>query len=82
MQNIPLINYKELRKISLKTARQSVIEYLKSTGHNISATAKAFGINRSVVYDILINSNKVTYKTGLKYHTTNLEKHRQKLKQK
>ncbi len=53
MQNIPLINYKELRKISLKTARQSVIEYLKSTGHNISATAKVFGINRSVVYDII-----------------------------
>ncbi len=28
MQNILPINYKELRKISLKTARQSVIKYL------------------------------------------------------
>lgn len=53
MQNIPLINYKQLRKINPETARQSVIEYLKSTGNNISHTAKAFGINRSVVYDII-----------------------------
>ncbi|MEO0076123.1 MAG: helix-turn-helix domain-containing protein [candidate division WOR-3 bacterium] len=53
MQNIPLINYKQLRKINPETARQSVIEFLKSTGNNISHTAKAFGINRSVVYDII-----------------------------
>ncbi|MCX7784638.1 MAG: helix-turn-helix domain-containing protein [candidate division WOR-3 bacterium] len=53
MQNIPLINYKELRKINPQNASQSVIEYLKSTGNNISHTAKAFGINRSVVYDII-----------------------------
>lgn len=53
MQTIPLINYKELRKSNPQTARQAVIQYLQSLDNNISATAKTFGINRPVVYDII-----------------------------
>jgi transposase-like protein len=48
-----MIDYKELRKTSPEAARQAVIEYLKSDGGNVSATARLFGINRCVVYDIL-----------------------------
>ena len=47
------IDYKQLRKISPETARRAVLEYLKSNGHNISQTALVFGINRTVVYNIL-----------------------------
>ena len=47
------IDYKELRKTSPAAARQAVIEYWKSDGVNVSATARLFGINRSVVYDIV-----------------------------
>ena len=47
------INYKQLREINPETARRAVLEYLKSNGHNISQTALVFGINRTVVYDIL-----------------------------
>jgi transposase-like protein len=57
MQTIPLINYKDLRKINPETARQAVIEYLKST-NNISNTAMTFGINRPVVYDIVAKYNQ------------------------
>ena len=47
------IDYKQLRKINPEAARQAVLDYLKSTGGNVSRTAKVFGINRCVVYDIL-----------------------------
>jgi transposase len=49
----PLIDYKALRKINPETARQAVLEYLKTNGRNISEAARVFGINRPVVYDIL-----------------------------
>lgn len=48
-----LIDYKTLRKVNPETARQAVLEYLKTNGGNKADAAKAFGINRSVVYDIL-----------------------------
>lgn len=47
------IDYKQLRKINPEAARQAVLDYLESTAGNISRTAKVFGINRCVVYDIL-----------------------------
>jgi len=47
------IDYKELRKINPEAARKAVLDYLKSNGHHVSATAGLFGINRCVVYDIL-----------------------------
>ena len=47
------IDYKELRKTSPEAARQAVVEYWRSNGGNVSATARLFGINRCVVYDIL-----------------------------
>lgn len=49
----PRIDYKALRKVNAETARLAVLEYLKTNGRNISDAARAFGINRSVVYDIL-----------------------------
>jgi transposase len=48
-----IISYKELRKASPEAARRAVVEYWKSNGHHVSATARLFGINRCVVYDIL-----------------------------
>jgi len=47
------IDYKQLRRINAEAARQAVLEYLKTNGHNISEAASTFGINRSVVYDII-----------------------------
>lgn len=47
------IEYKVLRKINPAAARRAVLEYLYSCGHNVTATARAFGISRSVVYAIL-----------------------------
>jgi len=47
------ISYKQLRKINPQAARQAVVEYLKTNGHNISNAAQVFGINRPVVYDIV-----------------------------
>ncbi|MCX7785766.1 MAG: helix-turn-helix domain-containing protein, partial [candidate division WOR-3 bacterium] len=52
MQTTTLINYKELRKIDPATARQAVIEFLQAS-NNITYTARAFNINRTVVYDII-----------------------------
>ena len=49
----PRIDYKTLRKVSPETARLAVLEYLKTNGRNRSDAARVFGINRSVVYDIL-----------------------------
>lgn len=51
-----MIDYKKLRQIDPEAARQAVLDYLASVGGNVSATARAFGINRSVVYDILFRS--------------------------
>lgn len=53
MQRGNLIDYKTLRRINPEAARQAVLEYRASCGHNISHTARAFGITRAVVYDIL-----------------------------
>ena len=47
------IDYKELRKMSAEAARKAVLEYWRSNGHNVTSTARMFGINRCVVYDIL-----------------------------
>src|SRR4030042_2309052 len=47
------IEYKELRKTRPEAARAAVVEYWKSNGHNVSAAARLFRINRCVVYDIL-----------------------------
>jgi len=49
----PRIEYKELRKVNPETARLAVLQYLKANGRNVSDAARVFGINRSVVYDIL-----------------------------
>ena len=47
------IDYKGLRKLSPETARMAVLQYLKRNGHNVSDASRVFGINRSVVYDIM-----------------------------
>ena len=47
------IDYKQLRRINPVAARRAVLDYLESTGGNITKTAQVFSINRSVVYDIL-----------------------------
>lgn len=47
------IDYKQLRKIDPEAARRTVIDFLETHNHNISKAALVFGINRSVVYDII-----------------------------
>jgi transposase len=47
------IDYKALREVNPEAARVAVLQYLKTNGGNISDAARVFGINRSVVYDIL-----------------------------
>jgi transposase len=47
------INYKVLRRINPEAARLAVIEYLKTNKGNISEATRVFGIQRTVVYDIL-----------------------------
>jgi len=47
------INYKHLRSINPEAARTAVLDYLESNGGNKADCAKAFGITRAVVYDIL-----------------------------
>lgn len=56
--NKVLINYKKLRKISVEAARTAIIEYLTTNGGNISDCAKAFGIQRLTVYNILKKSQE------------------------
>lgn len=52
------IDYKSLRRINPEAARQAVLEYLASCGHNIAETARVFGITRPVVYDILVKQQE------------------------
>ena len=47
------IDYKTLRRINPEAAREAVLQYLDANGGNIADAARVFGINRSVVYDIL-----------------------------
>ena len=47
------IDYKALRKTSPEAARRAVVKCFTRNGHNVSAAARMFGINRCVVYDIL-----------------------------
>lgn len=47
------IDYKTLRKINPEAARIAVLSYLKTNRGNIADTARAFGVNRPVIYDIL-----------------------------
>ncbi|MFN2233152.1 MAG: helix-turn-helix domain-containing protein [Anaerolineales bacterium] len=47
------IYYKTLRKINPEAARKAVVEYLKSNGGNKAEATRVFGVNRTVVYDIL-----------------------------
>ena len=49
----PRIDYRVLRDVNAEAARLAVLEYLKTNGGNISDAARAFGITRPVVYDIL-----------------------------
>jgi transposase-like protein len=49
----PRIDYKTLRKVNPEAARLAVLECLKTNGGNKAEAARVFGINRSVVYDIL-----------------------------
>ena len=47
-----MIDYKKLRSVNPETARQAVLDLLASVGGDVSAAARAFGVQRSVVYDI------------------------------
>ena len=47
------IDYKQLRRINPEAAREAVLEYLETNNRNISEAASIFGINRTVVYDII-----------------------------
>lgn len=47
------IDYKNLRKINPEAARTAVLEYLSSNGGNVLDCSKVFGINRTVIYDII-----------------------------
>ncbi len=53
METGPRIDYKALRRINPEAARRAVLEYLKTNGANIAGAARVFGVNRTVVYDIL-----------------------------
>ena len=52
------IDYKTLRQINPEAARKAVLEYLKTNGGNKAEVAKVFGVNRTVVYDILKKANE------------------------
>mgnify|MGYP001409230248 CR=1 FL=1 len=47
------IDYKQLRQINPEAARRAVLEYIRTNAHNVSEAARVFGINRTVVYDII-----------------------------
>ena len=48
----PVIDYKKLRRLDPEAARQAVLDYLRSVDGNVAATARAFAVQRSVIYDI------------------------------
>lgn len=48
-----ILNYKSLRKVNPEAARVAVLDYLSNNGGNILRAAKAFGIERAVVYNII-----------------------------
>ena len=52
------INYKKLRVINPEAARRGVVEYLKTNKGNISQAARLFGINRAVIYDIVMKDRE------------------------
>jgi len=68
------IDYKSLRKINPEAARIAVLEYLKTNANNVSDTARVFGINRSVVYDILKKQKEEDLKDRLKRPKTSPSK--------
>ena len=51
--NTVKIDYKKLRQTSPETARMAVIEYLSSNGGKVSECSRVFGVNRTIIYDIL-----------------------------
>lgn len=51
-------DYKELRKINPEATRKAVLDYLETNNQNISDAASVFGINRTVVYDIIKRSKE------------------------
>ncbi|MEW6663650.1 MAG: helix-turn-helix domain-containing protein [Thermodesulfobacteriota bacterium] len=51
-------DYKKLRKINPEAARRAVLDYLETNNQNISDAAASFGINRTVVYDIIRRSRE------------------------
>jgi transposase len=53
MQPGARIDYMTLRRINPEAARCAVLEYLAGCGHNVTETARTFGITRPVVYTIL-----------------------------
>ena len=58
------INYKVLGKINPEVARLTVIEYLSTDKGNISEAVRTFGIQRTVVYDILKKKKEGDLKDG------------------
>ena len=50
------MDYKKLRKIDPEAARLAVLSFLKEHDYNITKTALSFGVNRTVVYDIISRS--------------------------
>ena len=47
------IDYKMLRGYNPETARKVILEYLKNNDGNKAEAARTFGVNRTVIYDIL-----------------------------
>lgn len=52
------INYQRLRNINPEAARIAVLEYLSSNGGNVLDCSRVFGVNRSVIYDIVRKSKE------------------------
>jgi transposase len=74
MQSGLLVDYKALRKINPEAARVAVLEYVSSTGGNISRAARAFGIQRAVVYEILKKHHEGDLNDRSKYPKTSPRK--------